>query len=82
VFLDFDRVRLGDLLDDGLGQHLWFVVEVMTGQLVAETAGAVSIAGVENASLALVFSFIGRRFFLVLRISRQTKGAQPDHGRH
>jgi len=65
---------LGDLLDDGFGQHLWFVVEAMTGQLVAETTGAVSIAGVENASLALVFAFIGLWFLLVLRFHCKSEG--------
>jgi len=58
------------------------VVEVVTGQLVTETAGAVSIAGVENAPLALTFFVVGRRFLLVLRFRRQGEGAQPDHGRY
>jgi len=35
------------------------VVEVMTGELMAETTGAVSIAGVENTSFALAFTVVG-----------------------
>jgi len=74
---------LGDLLDDGLGQHLWFVMEVVTGQLVTKTAGAISIAGVENASLTLGFAVIGRSWFLlVISFRRQSEGAQSDHERY
>jgi len=64
VFLDFDWVRLGDLLDDGLGDDhmlIVLVLEVWTVYHVTVTGGPVTVTGVKDASLFVSFAVVRRR---------------------
>jgi hypothetical protein len=63
AFFDFNRIRLGDFLDDRLGDHslLVPVLEVLTVYNIAETSRGVTVTGVEYASFVMSFAVVSYR---------------------